>query len=871
MARDSPTGESASPHAELDVQTEQALADAVTRPASNATSPSSVASSTASTPVTETVDWLTSEDAPATIGGELVDHRIMDGQTSKTTDLPFRPAVRDAIHEKGIEQVYQHQAEAITHARQGDHVTLATPTGSGKSLPYSILAAERALDNDARTLYIAPTRALINNQAEDLYDFLQNVDPSLDAGRYTGALTRHEKRRVREREPHVLAVTPDMINYSILPFAHKLWGWLLTNLDLIVLDEQHQYRGVFGSHVGVVLRRLRRIAKTFGADPTVVACSATIDNPQEHTAQLTGVNPDDVHVVDHDTSANGPTHWLFWQPPNAQSGQVRSTHTTTARLAATLVERGLQTIVFTRSRQTAEQYAQATARRLDHDGHQNLADQVAAYQASLSNERRDELEAGLHAGDIRCVWSTNALEVGVDIGSLDAVLVDGYPGTRMELFQQAGRAGRGTDPSIVGLVGGADPLDQYALDHPDDLLDGGVESVECNPQNPHVLATHLPAAAAEAPLTPDDNTWFGDTLPEYVTAYTDQGVLERQLTSKDVTWTYVPDGGPPPSQHIALRTIDTQTLRVARAPDGTIPEETPTDDELDILGELPLTSGLRDAHPNAVYFHQGQRYRVIDVDVEPDSPPETTYAPSPIAWVEPTNAEHTTSAVTDSSLAFEETVKSRQLTGAKTVATDGGSTSADLPSPVKLTEVSVTETVVGYYTHQSGGEPNGPIPIDVDLPPSTLDTNGVVLSLPASVIDAFNDQRPTLADGDEARPSLEGSLTALTNALLGILPTTVLCDRSDMQGLTLPGSKTTDQPAIVLYDSHPGGIGLAESVFDHLDDILAHARTRIGDCECDDGCPACIHHPHDPSQNKTLDKAGARLLADLLLNDQRRS
>ncbi|MFB6202487.1 MAG: DEAD/DEAH box helicase [Halorhabdus sp.] len=493
--------------------------------------------------ISNTIDWLAAN--ADTVGGSLVDHRVMTGQSAQTTDVPLRPELSDAIHERGIDQVYDHQAEAIMPARMREHVTLATPTGSGKSLPYSVLAAERALVNDARTLYIAPTRALINNQADDLYDFLQNVDLSLDAGRYTGALSRHEKRRVREREPHVLATTPDMINYSILPFAHKLWGWLLSPLDLIVLDEQHQYRGVFGSHVGVVLRRLRRIAATFGADPTIVACSATIDNPRQHTVQLTGVDPSDVHVVDRDTSAGGPTHWLFWQPPRGQDGQARSTHTTTARLAAALVERGLQTIVFTRSRQTAEQYAQVTARRLQRDGHPTLADQVGAYQAALSNERREELEAGLHNGAIRCVWSTNALEVGVDIGNLDAVLVDGYPGTRMELFQQAGRAGRGTDPSIVGLVGGADPLDQYALDHPDDLLDGSVESVECNPQNPRVLTEQLPAAAAEAPLSTDDDTWFGDDLPTYVTGLTDAGVLDRSITSTDVTWTYVPDGGPP--------------------------------------------------------------------------------------------------------------------------------------------------------------------------------------------------------------------------------------------------------------------------------------------------------------------------------------
>ncbi|MFA9516950.1 DEAD/DEAH box helicase [Halopenitus sp. H-Gu1] len=817
--------------------------------------------------IRDTVDWLAENEA--TVGGRLVNHRVMTGQSAQTTDVPLRPELSDAIHEKGIDQVYDHQAEAIRHARLRKHVTLATPTGSGKSLPYSILAAERALVDDARTLYIAPTRALINNQADDLYDFLQNVDPSLDAGRYTGGLSRHQKRRVRERQPHVLATTPDMINYSILPFAHKLWGWFLSNLDLIVIDEQHQYRGVFGSHVGVVLRRLRRLAKTFDADPTIVACSATIDNPRQHTVQLTGVDPADVHVVDQDTSAGGSTHWLFWQPPRGQQGQARSTHRTTARLAAALVERGLQTIVFTRSRQAAEQYAQVTARRLQRDGYPGLADDVAAYQAALSDERREELEAGLHSGDIRVVWSTNALEVGVNIGNLDAVLVDGYPGTRMELFQQAGRAGRGTDPSIVGLVGGADPLDQYALDHPDDLLDGSVESVECNPQNPRVVTEHLPAAAAEAPLTTDDNTWFGDDLPKYVSALTDAGILDRSLTSTDVTWTYVPNGGPPPSQHVSLRSINSRSLRIVVIPDNQSFPDIPASNDLDVLGELPLASGLRNAHPGAIYFHQGQRYRVIDVDLDPETPPGASDSASPIAWVEPTNATYTTSAVTDRTLTLQDADETRGLPGTADpkVATDGGAASADTALPaVQLTELTVSETVVSYYTHQSGSL-NGPVPIETNLPETELSSDGLVITIPPAIRDAFTEERPNADDPDATPPSFEGSLYALTNALLGVLPATVLCDRSDMRGLAISRLDTTGHPTIVLYDDHPGGVGLARSVFQHLEDALEFARTRVADCGCDEGCPACIHHPHDASSNQTLDKVGARLLADLLLDD----
>ena len=366
----------------------------------------------------------------------------------------------------------------------------------------------------------------------------------------------------------------------------------------------------------------------------------------------------------------------------------------------------------------------------------------------------------------------------------------------MELFQQAGRAGWGTGPSIVGLVGGGDPLDQYALDHPDNLLDGSVESVECNPRNPRVVTEHLPAAAAEAPLTTDDDTWFGDDLPKYVSALTDAGVLDRSLTSTDVTRTYVPDGGPPPSQHVSLRSINSRSLRITVTPDDQSPPGISASDDRDVLGELPLASGLRDAHPGAIYFHQGQRYRVIDVDLNPGAPPETAGFSSPIAWVEPTNATYTTSAVTDRTLTLQDADETRGLPGTTdpNVAADGGASRADTsPPPVQLPELTVSETVVSYYTHQSGGS-NGPVPIETDLPETELSSDGLVITILPAIREAFTDQRPNADDGDTTSPSFEGSLYALTNALLGVLPATVLCDRSDMRGLATRGSTLLATP-----------------------------------------------------------------------------
>ena len=468
------------------------------------------------------------------------------------------------------------------------------------------------MDDRATTLYLAPQVALINDQTETLSTLADGLGfaSGVDVAQYTGQQSRSEKEAIRERQPTVLCCTPDMLHYGLLPHARRLWSWFFERLETVVVDEVHEYRGVFGSHVSLVFRRLARTCVEFGADPEFVCCSATIGNPTAHAATVTGRPPEDICLVDADESASGPTHWLLWNPPEYDDdgwgdggvgGRRRSSHTETERLFCDLVSRGLQTLVFTTARQTAERYASESAKTLRGRGETDLADSVVAYQAALSDERRREVEAGLKSGDVRGVWSTNALELGVDVGGLDAVILDGYPGTRMAARQQAGRAGRGTDPSLVVLVAGEDQLDQYLMSNPEAFFEGDPEKAVTNPENERLLPDHVRSAADESWLRPADERHFGDGFPSVVGELTEEGALSRRETDGGVRWLH---NGGGPQYDTSLRTVGNRQVRL-RGPNG------------ETLAELPFDDALRDAHPGAIYHHQGRTYEVTDLVAPP--------------------------------------------------------------------------------------------------------------------------------------------------------------------------------------------------------------------------------------------------------------
>ena len=777
------------------------------------------------------------------VAGDLQARRREPARPAEHAPIDLHHRVRAAVDAAGIDGLYRHQVEAIRALRDGDDAVIATPTASGKSLVYAIAAVESALGSGARTLYVAPTRALINDQEASLVGFADDLGfgPRVEVAQYTGRQTRAEKRRVREAEPHVVLTTPDMLHYGLLPHSYRLWEWLFRTLDLVVLDEVHEYRGVFGSHVGLVLRRLGRVCERFGAAPRLCCCSATIGNPVEHAAALTGRDPGGFRLVDDDASPRGPRTWLLWNPPPKRGnqrpddggpgvepgaddgaaartgGERRSSHPVAAELFCSLLQRGHRTLVFCGARQTAERYARRSAELLERRGEFDLAGAVAAYQAALPRSRRDEIEGRLHNGSLHGVWSTNALELGIDVGSLDAVLLDGYPGTRMETNQRAGRAGRGTDPSLVGLVAGRDALDQYLMAHPEALFDEPPERAIVNPENPELLPGHVRCAAAENWLSTADAERFGETFADVVAELTEAGELERRVTASGVRWT--DDGEEHPHRSVGLRSIDDRRVRLVDA----------ASDET--LASLALGDALRDAHPGAIYYHQGRTYEVERFDLDRAR-----------ALLRRTAARGYTRALREKRIEVETGLDSKTLED-----------HADLP--VTLAAVEIRERVDGYVRFEAPGEPGERTAFAEPLPETWMRTTALYFPIPGAIEAAVR----AAADDPDGFP---GAIHALEHAMISLLPLELLCDRRDVGGLSTTRHPATGRSTVFVHDGHPGGVGLTAGAFDAVGALLDRTARLLRTCPCEAGCPACVQSPHCGNANDPLSKALARRLLD---------
>ena len=781
------------------------------------------------------VEWL--RERPY-YDGQIRDHRRVPGQDAETTPVDLEPRLAGALSKAGIDGLYDHQAAAIDAVRAGDNVVLATPTASGKSLAYTVPAFERAMDHGGRTLYLGPQNALIADQSETLSELAHGLGfgSRVSVAEYTGRLSKSEKRDVRDRRPTVLLSNPDMLHYGLLPHAHRLWEWLAKSLETVVIDEIHGYRGVFGSHVALTLRRLNRVCERFGSDPQYVCCSATIGNPVEHAARVTGRDPDTFRLVDEDTSAAGAKHWVLWNPPEYEdgdgatggsdsdsdsgaggSGRRRSSHVETKTLFVDLVARGFQTLAFTRARQTAERYATDSAADLRERGHADAAASVTAYQGSLRNDRRREIEAGLHDGSVRGVWSTNALELGVDVGELDAVLIDGYPGTRMSAFQQAGRAGRGDDDALVILVGGEDQLDQYLLRNPAEFWDGDPERAVCDPENPELLPDHVAAAAAENWLKTDDETHFGASFPDAVSELTDAGRLDRRETDAGLRWLHAGDGSP---QHeMSLRTIERREVDLLDDRSG------------EVISSLSFADALRDAHKGAIYHHQGTTYEVVALDLDRD-----------VATLQPTWADYYTRVLHDKAMTIEADRRAKPL--------------PDRPdTEVRFAEVTMRKQITGFERRDpKRGETIGREALD--LPETTLRTAALYFTVPPEVEVAMRES------GGEY--GFNGGIHAAEHGAISLFPLSFLCDRGDIGGLSTPHHPHTGQSTIFIYDGYPGGVGLTKSGYDEIGTLLDRTRRMIDDCDCHDGCPACVQSPHCGNANDPLSKAEAVMLLTAL-------
>jgi DEAD/DEAH box helicase domain-containing protein len=716
----------------------------------------------------------------------------------------LRPELSEALRKMGVSRLYSHQLEAYERVRAGENVVVATATASGKSLCYKIPAFQNALGRaKSRAVFLYPTKALAQDQLGKIKAFdLRGVHPAT----YDGD-TPHALRADIRRRANILLTNPDMLNIGILP-NHEPWADYLRNLEIVAVDEAHVLRGVFGSHVAAVLRRLRRVAMLHGGDPRFVLTSATIANPQELAESLTGLP---FTLVDSDGASTGERRVIFRNPPllDKEKGERRSLLTEGALVFANLVSQGVRTIAFARTRKAAELIYRYAADRLGVDG----ARRISPYRAGYTPRERREIEGRLFRGDLLGVVSTNALELGVDVGALDAVVCCGYPGSVASIWQQWGRAGRGKDPALAVYIPGRDSLDQFLFENPPRVLGRRVEAARVTMENPYILGPHLLAAAHEAPLDADDEEYFGPAYRSVAKAMME----DRALASSGGRLVYV--GGDNPARNISLRSASSQTVLIA-------------DGEGELIGTAEATRAPSELHPGATYLHRGNAYEVESLDLR-----------SHRAVVRRVPNRYYTRPRVETDVEVLEEIEKRDLANGS-VLHWGRVRTTDSVTYFKKVRVA-DDKEVGVYP--------------LDLPDVILETQALWVTLPPLP--------------REARPSFEsfgGALHAGEHGMIGLLPLFAMCDRADIGGLSTPVHRQSRLPTVFVYDGYPGGVGISRRGFDAFESLARDTLGVITRCPCERGCPACIQSPKCGNWNEPLSKDGAVSLLRYVLGQTAR-
>jgi DEAD/DEAH box helicase domain-containing protein len=711
----------------------------------------------------------------------------------------LHPELTAALSKEGIERLYSHQREAHERVYSSENVVVATATASGKSLCYKIPAFENVLESAAsRALFLYPTKALAQDQLGKIRAFgVRGVHPATYDGDTPQAIRADVRRRA-----NVVLTNPDMLNIGVLP-NHEAWADFLRNLKIVAVDEAHVLRGVFGSHVAAVLRRLRRAADMHGGDPRFVLTSATIANPQELAESLTGLP---FSLVDEDGASSGERRVVFRNPPllDKEKGERRSLLTEGALVFANLVSQGVRTIAFAKTRKGAELIYRYAADRVGVD----LARRISPYRAGYTPRERREIEGRLFRGELLGVVSTSALELGVDVGSLDAVVCCGYPGSVASIWQQWGRAGRGNDPSLALYIAGRDALDQYLFENPKRVLGRRVEAARVTLENPYILGPHLLAAAHEAPLEASDEEYFGPAYREILERMAGTGVL----AASGGRLVYV--GGDSPARRISLRSASSETVLIA-------------DEEGELIGTAEASRAPSELHPGATYLHRGRAYEVDELDLA---------AHRALARRVP-NRFYTRPKV-ETDVEILEEVEERELANG---------------AILHWGKVRTTDSVTFYKKVRVADDREvGVYPLD--LPDVILETQAFWVTL------------PTLPKG--AMPSFEsfgGALHAGEHGMIGLLPLFAMCDRADIGGLSTPIHRQTTLPTIFVYDGYPGGVGISRRGYDAFESLARDTLGVITRCPCERGCPACIQSPKCGNWNEPLSKDGAVSLLRYLL------
>jgi DEAD/DEAH box helicase domain-containing protein len=748
-------------------------------------------------------------------------HRIeaSEGQYSPVPD-GIHPSLAAALSASGIGKLYSHQREAYDLIAEGKNVCVVTPTASGKTLCYNLPVLDSALkDKDSRALYVFPTKALAQDQLAEIADLSRRGKFAVESYTFDGD-TPVQRRRLAKEVGQVIITNPDMLHQAILPH-HPTWVKLFLGLKYVVVDEMHGYRGVFGSHVTNVLRRLRRVAEFYGAHPQFVLTSATIANPGELAAAMVGAP---VALVDRNGAPAAEKHFVFYNPPAlSPDGSIRqSAVDAAAKLASRFIVGGVQTIVFARSRIAVEllvQYLRNTY------GERLGKDRIQGYRGGyLPNERR-AIEKGLRQGDILGVAATNALELGIDIGNLDCAVLAGYPGTIASTWQQAGRAGRRSGASVAILVAGGSPLDQFMARNPTYFFSQSPEYGLINPNNPYILGEHVKCAAYELPFkeppAPAGPAAWAETAaagPAPSPAFSDQDVLpylehlrdQGILHKSGGRWNWSSDSFPAAGVN----------LRSASADNFVVVDVTQA---AKVIGEVDWFAAPMLIHDEAIYMHAGQQYHVNKLDY-----------PAKKAYVKKVNVDY----YTDADLAV----------GVRVIAVDRAGEES-LLNP-KFGELSVTAVAtifkkIKLYTNENVGWGR------ISIPEMNMHTQGTWFTLPDHIVAAMNPR------------AVGGALSGLANVLLNIAPLFLMSDKRDLGVAVEVRSSFDGKPTVYLYDSYPGGVGLAEKVYTILPEMLKASLELISSCSCEDGCPACV------GPAREMGEGSKRLCLDILRSASR--
>jgi len=715
---------------------------------------------------------------------------------------PIPPKLQEELSRLGIDKLYSHQAEAIDNIRNNKNIVVVTGTASGKTLCYNVPVLESVLEDRKNcSLYLFPTKALAQDQLRMLGQYkISQLKPAT----YDGDTPTDERYWVRTNA-NVILSNPDMLHFGILP-QHQKWGNFFLNLRFVIIDEMHSLRGVFGSNVANVIRRLRRICAHYGSCPQFILASATIANPKELAEKLIGLP---VELVDNDGSPRGRKLFVFWNPPylDPTCEKRKSSNMETTYLFSRLVRFGFKNITFSKSRKTSELVFRYAREELRDEG--KLKDKISSYRAGYMAPERRKIEQELFSGQLLGVSSTNALELGIDVGSLDACVINGFPGTIASTWQQAGRAGRTRKSSLAVLVGQDNPLDQYYMANPRSFFGKPHEEAIIDSAIPSIFKKHLMCASYEIPLEEKDAQFYGKKGMEIVK----EMVKEGELIERKNRWFFTRHT--PPSHSLNIRSASQDTYSIVEIESGLL------------LGTIDTAMAFIYIHPGAVYLHRGDSYLVSHLDME-----------GKVAFVEQIRGEYYTQPRENTTIRILQEKKKRTIN--KTIMLWG-----DVET---TTQVTAFQKKKVYSGEVLGVE-------DLDLPEQKFETEAFWFALSDGLLNKLQLKERELA----------GGIHAAEHATIALLPVYAMCDRWDIGGVSTPFHSQTGSPTVFIYDGFEGGIGITSRGFDLAEKLLASALSQVKRCNCKEGCPSCVHSPKCGNWNEPLDKkAAVKILQEIL-------